>query len=85
MNTDDMYVENMFRSWETTKNEMRKKLPSIYKDANEDIKTIISMLVESEYINAIETDNKRSKNGAERKYADNYKKENEEIFKMIGC
>ena len=85
MNIDDMYVENMFRSWETTKNEMRKKLPRIYENANEDIKTIISMLVESEYTNAIEIDNQRSRNGLERTYADNYKKENAEIMKMIGC
>ena len=85
MNTDDMYVENMFSSWKKTKAEMRKKLPSIYENANEDIKTIISMLVESEYKSAIETDNQRSKNGLERKYAENYEKENEEIMKMIGC
>ena len=43
------------------------------------------MLVESEYTNAIKIDNERSKNNLPRIYADEYKRENAEIMKMIGC
>ena len=83
MNTND-YVDNLFESWRKRKNEIRKKLPEIYKDANADIKTIIEMVIDAEYENAIRTDNARSMNGGSRIYTDQYKKENYEIMKMIG-
>jgi hypothetical protein len=90
MTTDNEYVDNMFKSWEKTKKEMRKKLPSIYKESNEDIKTIISMLVESEHLNAIHLDNTIRMNANERHEkttrdvnAKNYVEENKEIFDLL--
>lgn len=83
--SDNEYVEKEMKSWEELKNETRKKLPTIYEKASEEIKTIISMLVESEYEVAIMRDNTRRRNGANGIFADKYKKENEEIMKMIGA
>lgn len=81
--SDNEYVEKEMKSWEELKNETRKKLPTIYETASEEIKTIISMLVESEYEVAIMRDNVRRSNGAKEIFADKYEKENEEIMKMI--
>lgn len=90
MTSDNEYVENMFKSWEETKNKMRKKLPSIYINGNEDIKTIISMLVESEYENAIQLDNTIRMNANARHEkttrdinAKKYAEENKEIFDLL--
>jgi len=90
MTSDNEYVENMFKNYEETKNKMRKKLPYIYKNSNEDIKTIISMLVESEYENAIQLDNTIRRNANERHekttrdiYAKKYAEENKEIFDLL--
>ena len=81
--SDNEYVEKEMKDWEELKKETRKKLPTIYEKASEEIKTIISMLVESEYEVAIMRDNARRSNGANERFADEYKKENEEIMKMI--
>lgn len=82
--SDNRYVENMIKSWEVEKNDIRKKLPEIYETSNEDIKKIISMLVEAEYKLAIRQDNEIRRNGSTRDVnASNYKKENEKIMKMI--
>jgi hypothetical protein len=86
MNTsDNEYVEEMMNNWEALKNDTRKKLPSIYKNANDEVKTIISMLVQTEYRLAIMQDNEIRRNGkpemANNTY--NYAKDNEEIFKLI--
>lgn len=90
--SDNRYVENMIESWEVEKNDIRKKLSKIYETSNEDIKKIISMLVEAEYELAIKQDNEIRRNANNRNEkttmdtnADNYKKENEEIMKMIGA
>ena len=89
--SDNRYVEDMIESWEVEKNNIRKKLSKIYETSNEDIKKIISMLVEAEYELAIKQDNEIRRNANNRNEkttmdtnADNYKKENEEIMKMIG-
>ena len=89
--SDNRYVENMIESWKVEKSNIRKKLPEIYETSNEDIKKIISMLVEAEYELAIKQDNEIRRNANNRNEkttmdtnADNYKKENEEIMKMIG-
>lgn len=89
--SDNKYIDNMIKNWEEEKNNIRKKLPIIYKTSNEEIKTIIKMLVETEYISAIKQDNEIRRNANNRnekttmdKNADNYKNENEEIMKMIG-
>ena len=90
--SDNEYVEEMMNSWEALKNDTRKKLPTIYEKASDEVKTIISMLVESEYKLAIRQDNEIRRNAKERgerttmdTNADNYKKENAEIMKMIGA
>lgn len=89
--SDNRYVENMIESWEVEKNNIRKKLSKIYETSNEDIKKIISMLVEAEYELAIKQDNEIRRNANNRNEkttmdtnADNYKNKNEEIMKMIG-
>ena len=89
--SDNKYIDNMIKNWEGEKNNIRKKLPIIYKISNEEIKTIIKMLVETEYISAIKQDNEIRRNANNRNEktimdtnADNYKNENEEIMKMIG-
>lgn len=89
--SDNKYIDNMIKNWKEEKNNIRKKLPIIYKTSNEEIKTIIKMLVETEYISAIKQDNEIRRNANNRnekttmdKNADNYKNENEEIMKMIG-
>ena len=89
--SDNKYIDNMIKNWEEEKNNIRKKLPIIYKTSNEEIKSIIKMLVETEYISAIKQDNEIRRNANNRnekttmdKNADNYEKENEEIMKMIG-
>ena len=89
--SDNKYIDNMIKNWEGEKNNIRKKLPIIYKTSNEEIKTIIKMLVETEYISAIKQDNEIRRNANNRnekttmdKNANNYKNENEEIMKMIG-
>lgn len=81
--SDNEYVEKEMKDWEELKKETRKKLPTIYEKASEEIKTIISMLVESEYEVAIMRDNVRRKNGTNGIFADNYKKENAKIMEMI--
>ena len=84
--SDNRYVENMIESWEVEKNNIRKKLSKIYETSNEDIKKIISMLVEAEYELAIKQDNEIRRNGSTKDVNDsNYKKENEKIMKMIGA
>lgn len=90
--SDNRYVENMIESWKVEKNNIRKKLSKIYETSNEDIKKIISMLVETEYELAIKQDNEIRRNANNRNEkttmdtnADNYKKENEKIMKMIGA
>ena len=83
--SDNEYVEKEMKSWEDLKNETRKKLPTIYEKASEEIKTIISMLVESEYEVALMRDNVRRKNGAKEIFADKYEKENAKIMEMIGA
>lgn len=83
--SDNEYVEKEMKDWEELKKETRKKLPTIYEKASEEIKTIISMLVESEYEVVIMRDNVRRSNGTNGIFADNYKKENAEIMKMIGA
>jgi hypothetical protein len=87
---EDSYVEETIKNWEETKKEIRKKLPKIYKESGEEIKTIISMLVQSEYENAIKQDNEIRRNARNRNEtttkdinADNYSKENAEILKLI--
>lgn len=83
---DNKYVENMIKSWEVEKNDIRKKLPEIYETSNEDIKKIISMLVETEYKLAIKQDNEIRRNGSTKDVnASNYKKENAKIMEMIGA
>ena len=89
--SDNKYIDNMIKNWGEEKNNIRKKLPIIYKTSNEEIKTIIKMLVETEYISAIKQDNEIRRNANNRNEkttmdtnADNYKKENEEIMKIIG-
>jgi hypothetical protein len=89
--SDNKYIDNMIKNWKEEKSNIRKKLPIIYKTSNEEIKTIIKMLVETEYISAIKQDNEIRRNANNRnekttmdKNADNYKNENEEIMKMIG-
>lgn len=89
--SDNKYIDNMIKNWGEEKNNIRKKLPIIYKTSNEEIKTIIKMLVETEYISAIKQDNEIRRNANNRNEkttmdtnADNYKNENEEIMKMIG-
>ena len=89
--SDNKYIDNMIKNWEGEKNNIRKKLPIIYKTSNEEIKTIINMLVETEYLLAIKQDNEIRRNANNRNEkttmdtnADNYKNENEEIMKMIG-
>lgn len=83
---DNKYVENMIKSWEVEKNNIRKKLPEIYETSNEDIKKIISMLVETEYKLAIKQDNEIRRNGSTKDVnASNYKKENAKIMEMIGA
>ena len=83
--TDNEYVEKMMNNWETLKNETRKKLPEIYKTSNEDVKTIISMLVEAEYKLAIKQDNEIRRNGNPERANNtlNYAKDNSEIMRMI--
>ena len=88
--SSDDYVEKTFKNWEETKNEIRKKLPEIYEKSDKEIKTIISMLVESEFENAIKQDNIIRRNAKERnentdrdKNADTYLEENKEIFKLL--
>ena len=83
--SDNEYVEKEMKDWEELKNETRKKLPTIYEKASDEVKTIISMLVESEYEVAIMRDNVRRSNGAKEIFADEYEKENAEIMKMIGA
>lgn len=84
--SDNRYVENMIESWEVEKNNIRKKLSKIYETSNEDIKKIISMLVEAEYELAIKQDNEIRRNGSTKDVnASNYEKENEKIMKMIGA
>ena len=84
--SDNLYIENMIKSWEVEKSDIRKKLPEIYETSNEDIKTIISMLVEAEYELAIRKDNEIRRNGSTRDVnASNYKKENTKIMEMIGA
>ena len=84
--SDNIYVENMIESWKVEKNNIRKKLSKIYETSNEDIKKIISMLVEAEYELAIKQDNEIRRNGSTKDVnASNYKKENEKIMKMIGA
>lgn len=83
--SDNEYVEKEMKDWEELKKETRKKLPTIYEKASEEIKTIISMLVESEYEVAIMRDNVRRNNGTNGIFVDEYKKENAEIMKMIGA
>lgn len=84
--SDNRYVETMIESWKVEKNDIRKKLSKIYETSNEDIKKIISMLVEAEYELAIKQDNEIRKNGSTKDVnASNYKKENEKIMKMIGA
>lgn len=84
--SDNRYVENMIKSWEVEKNDIRKKLPKIYETSNEDIKKIISMLVETEYELAIRQDNEIRRNGSTKDVnASNYEKENAKIMKMIGA
>lgn len=89
--SDNKYIDNMIKNWEGEKSNIRKKFPIIYKTSNEEIKTIINMLVETEYLLAIKQDNEIRRNANNRNEkttmdtnADNYKKENEEIMKMIG-
>jgi len=82
--SDDEYLERTMKNWEALKNTTRQSLPKIYENATDEIKTIINMLVESEYQIAIMRDNVRRKNGANGIFADEYKKENAEIIKMIG-
>lgn len=88
--SDNEYVEKEMKDWEKLKKETRKKLPTIYEKASEEIKTIISMLVESEYEVAIRQDNEIRRNANARgerttmdTNADNYKKENTKIMEMI--
>lgn len=82
--SDNRYVEDMIKSWEVEKSNIRKKLPEIYETSNEDIKKIISMLVEAEYELAIRQDNEIRRNGSTRDVnASNYKKENAKIMEMI--
>ena len=84
--SDNIYVETMIKSWDVEKNDIRKKLPEIYETSNENIKTIISMLVEAEYELAIKQDNEIRRNGSTKDVnASNYEKENEKIMKMIGA
>ena len=83
--SDNEYVEKEMKDWEELKKETRKKLPTIYEKASEEIKTIISMLVESEYEVAIMRDNVRRSNGAKEIFTDEYEKENAKIMKMIGA
>lgn len=84
--SDNRYVEDMIESWKVEKNDIRKKLSKIYETSNEDIKKIISMLVEAEYELAIKQDNEIRRNGSTKDVnASNYKKENEKIMKMIGA
>ena len=81
--SDNEYVEKEMKDWEELKNETRKKLPTIYEKASDEVKTIISMLVESEYEVAIMRDNVRRSNGAKGIFEDEYKKENAKIMEMI--
>ena len=92
MCNDEKYVENMFTNWESAKKEIRKELPRIYKESDDEVKIIISMLVESEYENSIKLDNMIRKNARERNEttdrdvnADNYRKENEEIMELLNA
>lgn len=83
--TDNEYVEEMMNNWEALKNDTRKKLPSIYEKATDEVKTIISMLVEAEYKLAIKQDNEIRKNGKP-EMANNtiyYAIDNAEIMRMI--
>ena len=89
--SDNKYIDNMIKNWEEEKNNIRKKLPIIYKTSNEEIKAMIKMLVETEYLLAIKQDNEIRRNANNRNEkttmdtnADNYKNKNEEIMKMIG-
>ena len=89
--SDNKYIDNMIKNWEGEKNNIRKKLPIIYKTSNEEIKAMIKMLVETEYLLAIKQDNEIRRNANNRNEkttmdtnADNYKNKNEEIIKMIG-
>lgn len=83
--SDNEYVEKEMKDWEELKKETRKKLPTIYEKASEEIKTIISMLIESEYEVAIMRDNVRRSNETNGIFADKYEKENAKIMKMIGA
>ena len=89
--SDNKYIDNIIKNWEEEKNNIRKKLPIIYKTSNEEIKAMIKMLVETEYLLAIKQDNEIRRNANNRNEkttmdtnADNYKNKNEEIMKMIG-
>lgn len=83
--SDNEYVEEMMNNWEALKNDTRKKLPSIYEKATDEVKTIISMLVEAEYELAIKQDNEIRKNGKPERATNtlNYEKDNSEIMRMI--
>ena len=91
--SDNEYVEKEMKNWEELKKETRKQLPTIYEKASEEIKTIISMLVESEYEVAIMRDNEIRENtkkwGNGKTTMDinayNYRKEKAKIIKMIGA
>lgn len=81
--SDDDYVDNMFKEWDQRKDFIRKNLPTIYVNATQTGKDIISMLVQAEYENAIMIDNERRRNGGKGIFADRYKEDNKEIFQLL--
>lgn len=81
--SDDDYVDNMFKEWDQRKDFIRKNLPTIYVNATQTGKDIISMLVQAEYENAIMVDNERRRNGGDGIFADKYKEDNKEIFQLL--
>lgn len=53
----DSYLENCMKNRQEQEKEIRTRLGDIYDNGNDDIKLIISMLIQTEYSLAIEKDN----------------------------
>ena len=90
-NEADSYCERQMNDRKEQEKQVREKLLEIYENSDEDIKLIISMLIQTEYELAIEKDNyirllqknKENPDYSKAHNLDEYEKENRELIDKV--
>lgn len=72
-----MYIEDIIRN---EKKQLRKRLIEIYDNGNQDVKKVISLLVQTEYECAIRTDNYNMVKNIKANNLERYKEQNKELI-----